>query len=68
MNNRYLAALGAALLLALPLSAQAEATAELVGRQGKIAHGDVGTIYAAKGAALLLAVEGADGHDAETAA
>lgn len=27
MNNRYLAALGAALLLALPLSAQAEATA-----------------------------------------
>ena len=25
MNNRYLAALGAALLLALPLSAQAEA-------------------------------------------
>ena len=26
MNNRYLAALGAALLLALPLSAQAEAT------------------------------------------
>ena len=27
MNNRYLAALGAALLLALPISAQAEATA-----------------------------------------